>query len=76
MAENFDVVVIGAGRAGYVAAIRAVEEAVKKAGVDVTFHFYPKTAHWFMETDRPEYDHKAASQAWHRTFMFLNETLR
>jgi carboxymethylenebutenolidase len=55
--------------------VRTMEEALKKAGVDVTVHIYPKTAHWFMESDRPEYDERAASQAWHRTFMFLNENL-
>lgn len=52
-----------------------MEQDMQAAGVDVTLHFYPGVAHWFMEEDRPEYDPKAASQAWHRTFMFLHENL-
>ncbi len=52
-----------------------MEQDMKSAGVDVTLHFYPGVAHWFMESDRPEYDERAASQAWHRTFMFLHENL-
>ncbi|MBI3739520.1 MAG: dienelactone hydrolase family protein, partial [Chloroflexi bacterium] len=35
---------------------KGMEQKMKAAGVDVTLHFYPKTAHWFMESDRPEYD--------------------
>lgn len=48
----------------------------KKAGVDATRHIYPGVAHWFMETDRPEYDSAAASLAWDRTIEFLNSSLR
>jgi dienelactone hydrolase len=44
------------------------------AGLDVTLHFYPEVAHWFMESDRPEYDSESASLAWQRTFEFLNSS--
>jgi carboxymethylenebutenolidase len=53
-----------------------MEQNMKAAGVDVTLHFYPGTAHWFMEEDRPEYDSAAASLAWKRTFEFLKQSLR
>jgi carboxymethylenebutenolidase len=55
---------------------RQMEQAMKVAGVDVTLHIYPGVAHWFVETDRPEYDSAAAQLAWQRTFEFLKETLR
>lgn len=47
----------------------------KKAGVDATLHIYPGVAHWFVESDRPEYDPAAAQLAWERTFAFLKQTL-
>jgi carboxymethylenebutenolidase len=53
-----------------------MEKDMKAAGVDVTIHLYPGTAHWFMEEDRPEYDPAAASLAWERTLEFLKQTLR
>ena len=56
--------------------VRSIEQDMKKAGVDVTFHFYPGVGHWFVETDRPEYDSAAASLAWDRTFEFLHESLK
>src|SRR5215208_1665759 len=49
---------------------------MKAAGVDVTLHIYPRTVHWFMEEDRPEYDPAAASLAWERTLQFLKQSLR
>jgi len=49
---------------------------MKAAGVDVTLHIYPGTAHWFMEEDRTEYDPAAASLAWERTLEFLKQSLR
>lgn len=49
--------------------------AMKAAGVDVTIHSYPGTAHWFMEEDRPEYDPAAAALAWERTLEFLRQSL-
>ena len=55
--------------------INAVEKEMQTAGVDVTFHIYPGVGHWFVESDRPEYDSAAASLAWERTFEFLKENL-
>ncbi len=52
-----------------------MEQSMKAAGVDVTLHLYPGTAHWFMEEDRPEYDPAAASLAWERTLAFLKRSL-
>ena len=52
-----------------------MEQNMKAAGVDVTIHFYPGVAHWFMESDRPEYDSSAAQLAWDRTFKFLKQNL-
>lgn len=48
---------------------------MKSAGVDHTLHIYPGVAHWFMESDRPEYDPAAAQLAWERTFEFLKKNL-
>ena len=56
--------------------VRAMEKAMKDAGVDVALHVYPKVGHWFVELDRPEYDAAAASLAWERTYEFLNISLR
>ena len=55
--------------------VKAVEKEIKAAGLDVTFHIYPGVAHWFVESDRPEYDAAAASLAWDRTFEFLKKNL-
>jgi carboxymethylenebutenolidase len=54
---------------------KEMEQKMKAAGVDVTLYYYPKTAHWFMEADRPEYDSAAAALAWERTFAFLQKSL-
>lgn len=56
--------------------VKEMEQNMKTAGVDVTIRFYPKTAHWFVEEDRPEYDSSAATLAWERTFEFLEMSLR
>lgn len=56
--------------------VKEMEKGMKDAGVDVTLHLYPRVAHWFMESDRPEYDSESASLAWERTFEFLNSSLQ
>lgn len=55
--------------------VREMEQSMKDAGVDATLHIYPKVRHWFVESDRPEYDSAAASLAWDRTFEFLKKNL-
>ncbi|MEP7136009.1 MAG: alpha/beta fold hydrolase [Chloroflexota bacterium] len=55
--------------------VETVEKEMQAAGLDVTFHIYPRVAHWFMESDRPEYDPASASLAWERTFEFLKKNL-
>jgi carboxymethylenebutenolidase len=55
--------------------IKAMEDGMRKANVDVTFHIYPGRKHWFMEADRPEYDPEAARLAWERTLAFLHTNL-
>jgi carboxymethylenebutenolidase len=56
--------------------IDTMQAEMKSAGLDVTLHFYPGVAHWFMESDRPEFDSDLAKLAWDRTFEFLNMSLR
>ncbi len=56
--------------------VKAMEKDLQAAGVDVTLHIYPGVAHWFMESDRPEYDSSAAQLAWDRTFEFLKQNLK
>lgn len=56
--------------------VQEMEQNMKSAGVEVTIHLYPKTAHWFMETNRPEFDSSAAALAWKRTFEFLKSNLK
>lgn len=43
--------------------------------LDVTFHRYPGTQHWFFEDDRPEFDQAAADLAWERTIAFFRAYL-
>ena len=54
---------------------REMEQNMQAAGVEVEFHIYPGTAHWFMEADRPEFNPSAASLAWERTLEFLQRSL-
>ena len=57
--------------------VRALEERLRAAGCEVTFHIYPQTGHWFFEQDRPEaYDPRAAQAAWERTVEFLKARLK
>jgi carboxymethylenebutenolidase len=53
--------------------IRAMEDDMHAAGLEPTFHIYPKMSHWFFEEDRPEYDLRSAELAWKRTLGFLSE---
>lgn len=55
--------------------VRQMETDMKSAGLEVTFHTYPKVGHWFVENDRPEYDSASAILAWSRTFEFLRKNL-
>jgi carboxymethylenebutenolidase len=48
---------------------------LKSAGVDATLHIYPGVGHWFVESDRPEYDPDSARLAWERTFEFLKKNI-
>jgi carboxymethylenebutenolidase len=58
----------GAGRES----VQALEERLRAAGRDVTFHTYPNTEHWFAEEDRPDaYRPEAAQLAWERTIAWL-----
>ncbi len=58
------------------ASVRALEEQIRRAGRDVTFHIYPGTTHWFCEDNRPDaYDADAARRAWERTVVFLRHHL-
>ncbi len=57
--------------------VRALEQKIRGAGREVTFHFYPGTKHWFFEEDRPgDYNGEAAGLAWNRTIEFLNSKLQ
>ena len=53
--------------------IRTMEEDMHTAGLEPTFHIYPKLQHWFFEEDRPEFDPQAAGLAWKRSLEFLRK---
>ena len=55
--------------------VRQMEADLRAAGREVTFHIYPGVAHWFVETNRPEYNPETAELAWGRTFAFLRQSL-
>lgn len=50
-----------------------LEAELRLDELDVTFHRYPGTRHWFFEPDRAEFDADAASLAWDRTVEFLHQ---
>jgi carboxymethylenebutenolidase len=52
-----------------------LESELHLDGLDVEFHRYPGTQHWFAEPDRPEHDAEAAALAWDRTLAFLRHHL-
>ena len=57
-------------------AVRALEEKIRAAGREVTFHVYPGTGHWFFEPNQPQaYDDAAAGLARERTLDFLKAQL-
>jgi carboxymethylenebutenolidase len=54
-----------------------LEAHLRLLGLDVTFHRYAGTGHWFVEDDRPAaFDAGAATLAWDRTLGFLEAHLR
>ena len=55
--------------------VKALANRIRLAGKEATFYTYPQTGHWFVETDRPEYNPKAAELAWKRTNKFLRDEL-
>lgn len=52
-----------------------LEAELRLDELDVAFHRYPSTGHWFFERDRPEYDDAAADLAWDRTLAFFRHHL-
>jgi carboxymethylenebutenolidase len=52
--------------------VQALEQAMRSAGREVTFHVYPGTGHWFFEEDRLDAYNPAARLAWERTVTFLH----
>jgi carboxymethylenebutenolidase len=56
--------------------VERMENELRDAGVDVTFHHYPGTSHAFFNDDRPEvHDAEAAETSWRRTLEFLRAHL-
>jgi carboxymethylenebutenolidase len=54
-----------------------LENELSSCGLEVTFHRYEGTGHWFFESDRPEaYNRESAQLAWDRTLSFLKQRLR
>ena len=55
--------------------VDGLEEALQRAGRQVTFHRYAGTGHWFFEPDRGQaYNQAAATLAWDRTLAFLQRS--
>mgnify|MGYP001588624605 CR=1 FL=1 len=55
--------------------VALLEAELRLDELDVAFHRYAGTQHWFFESDRPEYDEAAAGLAWDRTLAFLRQRL-
>jgi carboxymethylenebutenolidase len=56
--------------------VRQFAQALRSKGLSVDFHIYPKTQHWFTESNQPGYyDPAAAELAWSRTIDFLHRHL-
>ena len=56
--------------------VRSLETSIREAGREATFHFYPGTNHWFVESNRPDvYNAEATELVWERTTAFLNTHL-
>jgi carboxymethylenebutenolidase len=53
-----------------------LRQKLEANGLQVTFHTYPGTSHWFFESDVPDaYDPEAAELAWNRSVGFLRDQL-
>jgi carboxymethylenebutenolidase len=53
-----------------------LQNDLRRGGLDVTFHIYPGTGHWFFEENRSDaYNAEAAQLAWQRTIEFLHDRL-
>lgn len=52
-----------------------LESELHLDGLEVEFHRYPGTRHWFAEPDRPEHDPVATALAWDRTLAFFGHHL-
>jgi len=50
-------------------------DSLRAAGRPIELHRYPGTKHWFLESDRPEYDAAMAQLFWERTVAFLHDRL-
>ena len=63
----------GPGGAAYLGHFAENDEFVDSpaAAGDGSTHVYPGMKHWFMESDRPEYDEGASDLAYGRTVEFL-----
>lgn len=55
--------------------VALLEAELRLDELEVDFHHYPGTQHWFFERDRPEHDPEAAALAWDRTVQFLRTHL-
>jgi carboxymethylenebutenolidase len=56
--------------------VRQFEQDLRGKGLNVDFHIYSKTQHWFTESNQPGYyDPVAAELAWQRTIEFLRQHL-